>query len=160
MVNKLMFVLLFLGFAVALSGQPILYLKKQGAAKTNKVMVGDKVKIKTREGETAKGYVLSITPEGLQVGPLSVGFEELRYIRTYESLAKGAGKSLEYGALFFGGIIVINAIITSASPFLTQGEIIFISSFLAAGVLLELLSQRTYRLDKNWKTEVIIIPLE
>lgn len=123
-------------------------------------MIGDKVKIKTVNGESAKGYVLSITPEGMQVGPLSVGFNELSYIRTYDSFTKGAGKSLEYGAVFFGGIILVNAIITNASPFLTQGELIFISSFLAAGIILELLAQRTYRLDKNWKTEVIIIPLE
>ena len=123
-------------------------------------MIGDKVKIKTVNGESAKGYVLSITPEGMQVGPLSVGFNELSYIRTYDSFTKGAGKSLEYGAVFFGGIILVNAIITNASPFLTQGELIFISSFLAAGIILELLAQRTYRLDKNWKTEVIIIPVE
>jgi hypothetical protein len=156
--NRWLLVFVFLSFALPSMAQPMLYLKKYGTAKTQKIVLGNSVKIKTQSGETAKGEVLSITPSGLQVGPLEATFDELAYIRTYDGFTKGAGRSLVYGSVFFGGIFLVNGVITKSATLFTKGELIFSASFLVAGVILELLAQRTYRLDKQWKVEVIMIP--
>lgn len=154
--GMLLAVMLLLGAAV--SAQPIIYLKKQGTAKTEKIRVGDLVKIKTLSGEKAKGEVLQITPTGVHVGPVDVVFSELAYIRVYDTFTKGAGRSLIYGTFFFGGIFLVNGAITGADPLLTPGEALFAGGFFVVGVLLEMLAQRTYNVTKQWKIQVIMLP--
>jgi len=154
------FVLLFLLSASNVIGQEMLYLKKKHTAKMVRLDQYDVLKIKLKNGEILKGPLYKITPTSIWVEDAYINYEDIEFIRHNHMFWKGVGRSLEIGAAMFTGIFVANGLIGGYSPILTQGNLIFIGSFLVAGIILELIAMRTYRMDKGWVVEPIIIPKE
>jgi hypothetical protein len=139
--------------------QQFLILKSKTSAKTHKLYINDLVQIKSLQGVKVKGHIFAMSETAIQVGPESFDYAELEYIRTYNSFGKGVGKSLQYGSLFFGGIFLVNGLITGSSPVLTQANLVFVGVMAAAGIILELISQHKHLL-KNYRLEYLILPYE
>ena len=153
-------VLLVLATAIsALAQQQILLLKSKTSAARIKLYINDVIQVKTLAGVKVKGNIYAMTETGIQVGPESFDYTELEFIRTYNAFGKGVGRSLEYGSLFFGGIFLINGLVTGASPILTQGNLVFIGVMAGVGILLELISQHKHILE-DYRLEYIEIPYE
>lgn len=143
----------------ALAQQQILLLKSKTSAERQKLYINDLIQVKTLDGTKVKGYIYAMNETGIQVGPESFDFAELEFIRIFNTFGKGVGKSLEYGALFFGGIFLINGLVTASAPVLTQGNLVFIGVMAGVGLVLELISQRKHVL-KDCRIEVLNIPYE
>jgi hypothetical protein len=154
------FILLFLVALSDVSAQEFLYLKKKHTAKTTKIVLYDIIQIKEKSGELTKGMVLSVTPTSILLEGAEIDFDQIEFIRTNHMFWKGLGRSLEYGGLFFAGIFVANGLISGASPVITNGALIVVSSAVVLGIVMEVLSIKTYRMEKGWMLEPIIIPRE
>jgi hypothetical protein len=151
--------LLFALFMVAsnLSGQSILYLKKHHSAKRKMVKLYDIIKVKTIQDSMYMGTLNELSPNMIAVGDNYIKIEDIKGIKTYNMLGRSAGRSLQYGAVLFTAVFITNSIITGDRPLLTEGNWVFIGSLAIAGVVLELISSKWHRLDKNWDTEVILM---
>jgi len=163
MIKKLILktlVLLFLFSASDAFGQEMLYLKKKYTAKMVRLEQFEVLKVKLKSGETVKGPMYKITPTSIWVEDAYIDYEDIEYIRHNHAFWKGVGRSLEFGAAMFTGIFTVNGIIGGYSPILTQENFYFIGSLLVAGIILELIAMKTYRMDRGWIVEPIIIPKE
>ncbi len=158
--NSAFFLATFLLLFFAADAQELLHVKKKQTAKMTTIELYDVVKIKAKNGEEMKGQVSKITPQTILVNGYEFGFEEIEYIRTYHMFWRSLGKSLEYGGVMFGGVFLINGLITGASPLIAQGALIAVGSLIIAGIIIESASMQTYRLSKGWTLEPIIIPTE
>ena len=156
--NSLILSLFLVFFFCGAEAQSFLYLKKKGTAKTVKIKLGDKVKIKTKDGEFAKGQLLVITKDAIQVEGLIAELEDLVFIRKFNVFTQGVGTGLISGGAFMGAIFLANGLIINEGPVLTQGNLIFVGSLLVAGGILELLAMHTYRVNTKWNMEVITFP--
>ena len=118
------------------------------------------LKVKLKSGETVKGPMYKVMPTSIWVEDAYIDYEDIEYIRHNHAFWKGVGRSLEFGAAMFTGIFLANGIIGGYSPVLTSGNLYFVGSLLLGGIILELIAIRTYRMDKGWQVEPIIIPKE
>lgn len=149
-------VVLCLG-ASSLQAQRILYLKKEDSAKRKLVKLYSIVKVKTVQDSSYSGSLNEIAPDAIAIDDNYIKLEDIRAIRTYDMVAKTGGQSLQKGSVLFAAIFVANNLITGSRPILTEENMFFIGGLLIAGVALELVAGKWYRLDKNWKAEVIIM---
>jgi len=159
---KRLSLILFLVCASAISTvaqQQFLILKSKTSAKTYKLYINDLVQVKSLKGVKVKGHIFAMSETAVQVGPDSFEYADLEYIRTYNSFGRGIGKSLQYGSLFFGGIFLVNGLITGSSPVLTQANLVFVGVMAATGLILELISQHKHML-KDYRLEFLTIPYE
>jgi hypothetical protein len=153
-------ILFLIAFAFQAQGQEFLYLKKKYTAKTTKIALYDIIEVLEKNGEKTKGAVLRVTPKSVLLDGAEIDLDQVVYIRTNHMFWKGLGRSLEFGGMFFTGIFVANGLITGASPVITQGALIAVSSLIVVGVIMEVLSRKTYKMEKGWIIEPIIIPKE
>ena len=153
---KISLISLLLVVATVTQAQQFLYLKKFRTAKRERVELYSTMKVKTQD-TIVKGQLYQVGPDFIMVGNEVVMLEDIEWIRTIHPFWKGLGRSLEIGAVVFGGIILVNGIILGWVPLFTPTAAILLSSVFLTGVILELVAIRTYRAKKGWIYEPLIM---
>ena len=153
---KISLISLLLLASLGVQAQQFLYIKKFRSPKRTRVEQFDQIKVKSQD-TVFEGQLYQVGPDFIMVDDKVIMLEDIEWIRTIHSFWKGMGKSLEIGALVFGGIILVNGLVNHWSPIFTQSSIIALSSVFLAGIILEIIASRTYKKSKGWIYEPLIM---
>ena len=147
---------LLLMLAGTMFGQQYLYLQKDNDIPHTRLELKDRVKFKTADtADWTAGILHEITSESITVGGVTYPLKEIVAFRTRNSLVYTLGSAGVAGGALFTGIFLVNGLINSDSPVITNKQIILGASLVSAGFLVRWLSRKTFEKEDGWKWNVI-----
>lgn len=138
--------------------QQFLYLKRNNEFPDHRFVLHEKVNFRTGEtDEWATGKLEEIRQESVKISGVVYPLKDITAFRTRNALLDLFGSALWSGGLLFTGIAFFNRTINGDKPLLTNGQIIFGSSLIVSGLVVNWLNLKTYKKEEGYNWVVIDI---
>ena len=129
-----------------------LSLDKPGIVKRIRYYAGNEIYIKLKKDKKLHNLTIINVGNGyIETFDKKILIEQVKSIRVYrKNLLTKIGKALPWAGLGYFGADMINPIFSGREAFVvTRGTVTVAGSLIVSGILIKLLSKRTYKLGKN-----------
>lgn len=132
-----------------------LYIMRKGEVPAQRLTVGDVISVKQTETDWYKNSITAIDTDRIQVGNRTYFLSEIEAMRTYNELGRIFGQAMMQGSLLIAGIGVFNGLVNEDDPVVYPRFLYWMGGIFTGGAILNWLSRKTYKVEKNWYFEVI-----
>jgi len=156
-VLKQIFVLIILQFSfLYVSSQNILVIEKPGTVKNIKFRSGDRIELKTLNGEKIKGIINQIRDTAIVVNYYLININEISKIYSFRRLISAFSFAGIEGGLGYVVIDGFNSLINNERPIIRNSTLKTGGIMFGAGLLLKSLSKRKRSIDNHkWRIKVL-----
>ncbi len=149
---------LFLCSSFPIFGQQYLVVQKLGKVKNFKYEVGDKIMVKTREGEfTVDGEITGLSDTSVTINSyVEVGFRNVAQVLRPRMFFKALSQLFFIqGGIAYTTIVGINGLINNDSPIIDEQTIIISATMVGIGFVMKPFYLRKLNTKEKWKLKVI-----
>ncbi|MDZ7846386.1 MAG: hypothetical protein U5L96_06280 [Owenweeksia sp.] len=137
--------------SMGLMAQQYLYIKKGNEFPDKKYGLKERITFKTDSAaQWSEGLIDEVSGKYIVISGVQYSLEAITAVRSERQLLKIAGTALWAGGLLFTGIAIINGVINNDAPLVRNSQLAWGGGLVVAGIVMDLLSRKTYRADAGW----------